>query len=106
MALTGSAFGSTCYSSVSAAANAYFSSVVPVFDASGNLHSVVFQSSIWQEVVTNSAGVVLTSNFLPVPALSACDPMQGFNDGLALAAIVVTCSALAMFWGILSKAGR
>lgn len=104
MALTGFLAGNACHATWWDANLAYFRSINPVILSNGSTVSYEQDATGAFQITTVSASGVKSFVAAPSPTFQMCDPMQGFNDGLSLAAIVVTASALAIFWGILSKA--
>lgn len=100
----GAAFGNRCFPDMATAQDAYFQSAAPVFLPSGHTVSFQNQTGIWNRVETDSTGAVFSIASAPVPGLSACDSMQGFNDGLALSALLVVSLVTAAIFGIVSRA--
>lgn len=111
MALTGFLQLNTCYSTAADATNAYFSAMPPLITASGTSTvrtEYVQVTGVWnlKKTTTTNAGVSTSLQWpvTPLPTFPACDPMLGFTDGLAMAAIIVGLIFTAVTGGIVSKA--
>lgn len=103
--MIGATFGNTCFSSVALAQDAYFHSIAPVILPSGGTASYQFISGIWQYVVSTPPAAPVYA-FAFMPALDACDIMQGFNDGLVLGGLLAAVSVCATLFGIVSWAAK
>lgn len=113
MALTGAFSGSTCYSSQSVAVDAYYAAIPPSLTAGATNYllsyiKTVGASGVWQAQTAkiSSLGVTTVTGTAVVvpPVFPVCDPMLGFQDGLAFALVVVGLIASASFYGIISRA--
>ena len=100
---SGVAFGRVCYSSLQAAYDAYFQSAAPTFLSSGDVLSFQSASGVWSRVQTSASGVV-SSTLAPLPNLSICDPMQGFNDGILFGSLLLGVVISGVVFGAISKA--
>lgn len=113
MALTGAYSGSTCYSSQAVAVDAYYSAMSPSTTAGATSYIVSYvktsgASGVWQaqtdKIITPGTITTISSIPLTPPIFPVCDPMLGFQDGLAFALVVVGLIASASFYGIISRA--
>ena len=104
MALTGFIEHNTCYGTKAAAVDAHFSAIPATILANGN--TVFYQYNlltlVWQRVQITPANLI-TYTVAPVPSFQLCDPLAGFNDGLALAALVSGALIMATVWGIMAR---
>lgn len=95
--------GNVCYATYNEAASAYFQTIAPSIQPNGSLISYQNQGGIWIRLVTDSAGVS-SGTWATLPTFDTCDTLQGFNDGLILAAALSVAVILASVWGIVKRA--
>jgi len=105
MALTGAQVGQTCYASYNDAWDAHFLAMPRTVLANGD--TVYYQKNTamwtWERIEITPAGVI-TATTAPTPTFPMCDPLLGFNDGIALSLVIVAAMFSAISAGIISKA--
>lgn len=90
MALTGAIYGDKCYPSQAEALDAYYSQVAPA-QAPGStsyVNEFVKSGSVWQlkqySISSTGTWTTLGTTNAPVVTFPACDPVEKFNDGVAI----------------------
>ena len=107
MALTGFQAGQTCFGTQIEAIDSHFNSISTIILANGN--TVYFQKNnltgVWQRVELTPLNI-FTLTTVPNPSFQPCDPMIGFNDGIALSMLIVGALVVAVSGGIISRAKK
>lgn len=101
--MIGAIYGNTCYPSLTLAQDAYFQSIAPIVLPSGSTISYQQILNVWNRVEVKQNGTI-SNTVAALPALSTCDTMQGFNDGMTVGAALVVALVSAAIYGIVARA--
>ena len=88
MALTGATYGEKCFASQADAADAFYSSVAPVFTTSSGtnyLSEYVKIANVWNyrtwQITSTGVWSVRYTSVAQLTTFPSCDPSQSFVDG-------------------------